>query len=332
MGAGASVPYEFMTLAPGAQDKMKHHYDHLYHEALLKLGLDDAAARNHAELHIKEDFYSEKIRNGNRLVVPSDDIKMAVSMSVSAGKTPLIVDPSENDIANSFYMYQLIVFLDAGKLAMEKALGRQSFAYVMETARAKLVSAIKQGRPLVIVMGKSACDFATTFNDTSEDSDSSLGSFFPLDVFRNAGKGLVEQEYLDKLFRDEDKEQGVALCSNPEKFFVMVTTQFSSADYHEYLFGNDWGLPKPIEHFQVIVVDDTKAPHIMTASEIAILPEDEEKLNFANERYLSLFDDELHSHHEDVLKKVKYTLLLLRTLIYYAFISSASLCFYIKVS
>lgn len=305
MGAGASVPYEFMTFSPKIQDQLKHEYDHAYHVARQTQGMDELSARKQAELSIKLGYMKEKIHDHKKIVVPLNDLETAVSLCVAQGKTPLIIDPSENDTVNSFYMYKTVTLLDASKLALDKSLMKVPIADLMEGARSKLVSSIKLGRPLVIALGKSACDFATTYHDGSEEMDAScVGRFFPLEVFKNAGKGLLSEENMRSLFREGDLENGVARSGNQENFYVVVTSQFTSADYQDYLFGNDWGLPKPIENYQVIVMDDTKVSHVMTAEEVAALPLDDEVLQFAQDKYVSLFDDDLQDHHDDVLNKV----------------------------
>ena len=79
-------------------------------------------------------------------------------------------------------------------------------------------------------------------------------SYLPLELFVNGGRALVKDEWLNALYRDEDKEQGIAFARDPEKFYTVVTSRFSEEDYSEFLFENDYGMPKPKEQYCFIIV------------------------------------------------------------------------------
>lgn len=81
---------------------------------------------------------------------------------------------------------------------------------------------------------------------------------FPLEVFKNAGRALVGQIYLDALFRPAEKEQGkYAMARSPENFSVILTSHFSPEDFEEFLFSDDgYGLPQPKEQYAFIIVKD----------------------------------------------------------------------------
>ena len=83
---------------------------------------------------------------------------------------------------------------------------------------------------------------------------SNEGSFFPLEVFHNAGRGLLEEDKLNALFRAEEKEGGFALSRDPAGFHVVITSQFAPEDFEEYLFSNDYGLPKPKELYEFVII------------------------------------------------------------------------------
>ena len=57
------------------------------------------------------------------------------------------------------------------------------------------------------------------------------------------------------MFRNDDLEAGLALPR--DGFRVAVSTRFQEADFEGYLFGNKYGLPKPTDMYQAIVVSET---------------------------------------------------------------------------
>jgi len=48
---------------------------------------------------------------------------------------------------------------------------------------------------------------------------------------------------------------GVAFCRNPDTFNVILTSRFAEEDFEEYLFGNEYGLPKPKEAYSFILIE-----------------------------------------------------------------------------
>jgi hypothetical protein len=187
------------------------------------------------------------------------ELVLACEMAVLMGKTPLVVDSSEDDKVNTFFTYRSVVMLDGKKMGLDKSMRNIPVPTIMEEARVKLVAALKFGYPFVIAMTKSVTDFATLWNDESANSDPDKPCL-PKCMLVNAGRELLEQEWLDKLFRPEEKEGNFAFSRSPDTFCVILTTQFQEEDFEEYLFDNDWGLPKPKENYQFIVIDDNAPP------------------------------------------------------------------------
>ena len=67
--------------------------------------------------------------------------------------------------------------------------------------------------------------------------------------------GSGSAESLEALIRkcDERKDTGdLAISRNLDGF--MLTSQFSPEDYEDYFFSNDWGLPKPKDKYQVLII------------------------------------------------------------------------------
>lgn len=107
-------------------------------------------------------------------------------------------------------------------------------------------------------------DFATTFNDDAARAELDAAGavpgnqYLPLEVFAKAGRDLVTNDVtLASLFREADMadNSGMAVSRDPDKFHVIVTTRFSEAEFRDYLFGNEWGLPKPESQYRFIVID-----------------------------------------------------------------------------
>ena len=231
----------------------------------------DTAKVKLRELEIKEaECEAEKKREkyafvgGVPLEVVLQDLEIAVEHATELGLTPLIIDNSEDNKVDTFYSYGNGVILDSKKLGLDRSMRKVPLADLMEEARSKLVCALRYGNRLVIAMTKAVTDWNGVFTDESEECQKAENNVdiggpngrmcFPMEVFNNAGKALVETKYLDALYRDSEKENGFPVVRDPEKFRVIVTTQFSPEDFEEFLFGNDWGMPKPKEKFAFIVI------------------------------------------------------------------------------
>lgn len=247
MGASASV-VEYDTL----NDEEKHEYMIKY-EALIAEGKSEEDAivtltlqRSSSQLSVKE----------IDLTALLDECELAVS----EGKTPLVIDDSEDNKVDTFFGYRSFPVIDGKKMGLDKSMRKISVPEIMEEARKKLVLAIKIGMPLIIAMTKSCTDFAMTFNDTKARELYGLPSdlsFLPIELFDNGGKKLLSNEFLEALIRkgDERKDTGdLAISRNPDGFHVILTSQFSPEDYEDYFFANDWGLPKPKDQYQVLII------------------------------------------------------------------------------
>lgn len=194
-------------------------------------------------------------------VIPLTALMESIDEAVAAGLTPLVVDSSVDAKVDTFFSYRSAVMLDGKKMGLDKSLRGVDIADIMESARVKLVAAIKLGNPLVISMQTSITDFMTTFTDEAvhgnvdaiAETDGPLN--FPAMAFRRAGKDLVlREDVLERLFRSEEKENGHAFCRSLKDFHIILTTQFDTESFEEYLFGGDCGLVKPPALYQFIVI------------------------------------------------------------------------------
>ena len=259
MGAGASaaLPPEYSGLT---EEKKKDIHDK--YAALITSGKTHEEA---VELLKVPDSHTTPTAEEKIKVIPLTELTNACEAAIRQGKTPLVVDDSEDSKVDTFFSYQSSIIFDGKKMGLDKSMRKVPVGDIMEENRKKLVGAIQYGYPVVIALTKSVTDFATTFSDEAclkaEDQQGLVfkdgqQSYFPIEIFKNAGKGLLTEESMNRLFREEDKKDtcGLAMCRSPDTFHVIVTTNFSPEDFEEYLFENEWGLPKPIEQYQFIVV------------------------------------------------------------------------------
>jgi hypothetical protein len=148
-----------------------------------------------------------------------DDLEDGVMRAFQSSLTPLLFDPSAEEIVCTFYSYQTDVILLESK-AMIMTLQNESLERAMEMARRSLVNAMKYGKTLVIRMGTSAPDFRETFNDENlrrvhGQIDENL-SYFPKELFIGGGRVIRENGdyWAYKLFREADMypHRNVAYC------------------------------------------------------------------------------------------------------------------------
>ena len=239
------VPPEFESLTEEKKQELRKMFEKLV-----------ADGRN------EEDAISELSKPCTQSVeIDLVDLMSAIDEAVAAGKTPLVVDNSEDDKVNTFFNYRSVVMMDAKKMSLDASLRKIPVEEIMEGARKQLVAALKMGSYLVICMTVAVADFATKFNDECAFPDRTDGKeFFPKLVFEKGGKGLLDDKHLEALFRQEDKADmpgNLAMCRDPEMFKVVITTKFAPEDFEEYLFSNEWGLPKPISQYRFIIVKPT---------------------------------------------------------------------------
>ena len=263
MGSGASVeiPAEFEKLPEDEMARLTARY-----EELLKGAASAEEVIQQLVKEVRKDPFG--ISPAGKIKIPLTKMMEAIDWCLKAGLTPLVLDNSEDNKVDTFFSYQSASVLDGKKMGLDVSMRSVPIEQVMEEARQRLVAALKFGNTLVIAMTQSATDFATKFNDTSEAVQSSTLDFsdgkkyLPLETFANGGRGLLKEEMLHALWRDEDKEQGIVFARDPEKFYCVITSRFGEDDFEEFLFENDYGLPKPKEQYAFIIIQpkDQAAP------------------------------------------------------------------------
>jgi hypothetical protein len=102
---------------------------------------------------------------------------VAIERARSLGRTALLVDPSEDQLVDTYYAYQAVQLIEAKQLVLDEATGAKSHDEIMEGLRVQLVSAMRYGQTLYIRLGDCACDFLHCYTDPA---------FFPLALFDHA--------------------------------------------------------------------------------------------------------------------------------------------------
>lgn len=157
------------------------------------------------------------------------DLEKNLELAFQSGRTPLILDASSDDKICTFYSYQIdAIILEAKALILEGS--RQTLVQVMEKARRCLVNAMKFGKLLVIRLGTSSPDFREKFNDDNlrlcDPTVDSHISYFPKETFYSGGSALHSENWVKKLFREEDMKphKNFAIC----RYMIYSYNSYSS--------------------------------------------------------------------------------------------------------
>ena len=128
-------------------------------------------------------------------------------LAVANGKTPLVIDNSNDSKVDTFLVIVRCQLLMVKKMGLDKSIRKIPVPEIMEEARKKLSLALKIGMPLIIAMTKSVTDFTTTFNDSIANqlyqlnSNSDNNAYLPIEMFDHGGKKLLSDEFLDAIIR-----------------------------------------------------------------------------------------------------------------------------------
>lgn len=149
---------------------------------------------------------------------PLIDFEKHFLLSLDDGKTPFLIDESSDKKLLTYYSYQHTSILDAKKVVTDYLIKKQPLIECMDYCRRCLVNAMKHGKLLVIHLDTSAPDFINTFNDdnlqkTTKLDDPSL-AYFPIDLFYEGGKRLISNDWVKRLFREDDMlpHKNFAIC------------------------------------------------------------------------------------------------------------------------
>ena len=272
-GIISTLPEDYANLSESSQQELASKFKVLLSEGKSEIEAIECLRLQASSSTSSEGPGTERVAGVDEYI-PLTSLVVSIEKAVANGKTPLIIDRSADGLVDTFFSYQSAIIINAKKMGLDKSLRKVPVAEIMEGVRAQLVGALGYGYPVIVTMGNGVCDFATTFTDEVYTNSSSTpevdlqgGSqaFFPLAVFKGAGRGLLDEAVMEQLFRPEEKKDtaNFAICRNPDTFYVAVTTSFAPEDFEEYLWGNEWGLPKPKEMYHCIAIQHGENVELM---------------------------------------------------------------------
>ena len=216
------------------------------------------------------DFWTVPMAGGDSLFSKHCGLLAAVERARRAGKTPLLIDNSEDRLVDTFYTYQPAQVLDAKKLLLEERQGTAR-SVVMEGARAQLVKAIRYGHIFYVRLANSACDFVGKYNGADTlpleifhaDKVAALNREFgsaPAASLADEEQDCVganlfgaEQSPFAAVLRADDAAQGAFVPRRGLE--VVLCTHFGAQDFGDFLSGK-----LPMDRVQPIAVVQLASP------------------------------------------------------------------------
>ena len=167
------------------------------------------------------------------------------------GKTALLIDNSVDKVVDTFFMYRSTQILEAKQMVVDERMRKKSRAQILESARQRLVNAMRYGQTLYIRMSNTATSFKQYYTSPTT---------LPLAVFDQACIDSLRSLYTppagDNLFgsshplagalREADTEHGFFQCRHG--FEVVVSTHLAKDDVGDLL-----GRALPMDKLQPIV-------------------------------------------------------------------------------
>ena len=148
----------------------------------------------------------------------------------SRNKTPLVIDNHPEKKAMTYFSYaKATVVIDCRPMALGYGKTGKKMADVIEGARKTIVNAIKGGNTLVLDIG----DVPPNFNEKICKGKNRTS--FPIEVFHNGGSKMYEPKSrprYEKIFRDEDMEEGGTCLARPG-FRTLVVTSLKPDGYED---------------------------------------------------------------------------------------------------
>jgi len=126
------------------------------------------------------------------------DVEGVIEASFARGKTPLVLDTSDDERFVTYLSYQPEFVLFNAKEMISVDLNQSRIA-ALELGRRHLVAAMQTGKTLVVRIGTAVPDFAGALNDDGIDFDTTgkRSAYFPLDLFKSGGS-LLRDPTLDQ--------------------------------------------------------------------------------------------------------------------------------------
>lgn len=184
-------------------------------------------------------------------------------------RTALLIDNSPDKVVDTYFMYRSTQILEAKQMVMEERMRKKNRAQILESARQRLVNAMRYGQTFYVRMSNTATSFKTHYTSPTT---------LPLAIFDQSCMETLRSEYmppaLENLFgsshplagalRESDTEHGFFQCRHG--FEVVVSTHLAKADVADML-----GRALPMEMLQPIVpVVKPRLPNGASSSALAL--------------------------------------------------------------
>eukprot|EP00967_Tisochrysis_lutea_P078070 scaffold106154_cov37-Tisochrysis_lutea.AAC.1 len=166
--------------------------------------------------------------------IPPSALEEALDKARALGKTPLLLDPSEEHFAEAYFLYNATTVLDGKRMVVETRTGAVDLNTLRDALRRDLVHALRWGHTLLVRMGDAAAPFTSSY--CKDDA------CFPLSVF-DASKSPAGRSIDTQSVGKEDPFANVLRAGEtiggklavPKKFRVVVASYFGRDRYENYL-------------------------------------------------------------------------------------------------
>ena len=176
------------------------------------------------------------------------DLEVAVEKALASGKTPLLLDNTDDKAVDAYYLYAAATILEAKRVVLEVRSAGVSLEAARSNLRTELVRAMRHGHTLVVHMANSAADFTHAY--CADDA-------FPLAVFEQplwpSDKSLQlppqDASPFAAVLRAGDLAASGGKFHCHRDFRVVVTSTFKPDNYEKLLQG-----ALPLQHLQPVEV------------------------------------------------------------------------------
>lgn len=168
--------------------------------------------------------------------IPLTDMVEAINKAYEKGRTPLIIDNTENFRAETFFAYSDAHIVECKKWIVEKAKGK-SVEDLLSDQRDTffLGKCYKYGKTVVFRLANSAADIKSTFNSEVFPSLSLLDAKKVKSCIGPDNAANWNGSAFQKMCKDKNQEEDCEFIGINENFKVIAITQFKEEDYVGFL-------------------------------------------------------------------------------------------------
>jgi len=201
-----------------------------------KRDAEDAARE--AEKKAKADEKAKRFEGDGIWYIPLDDLKSAMDEAHKKGKTPLIIDNTEGQRAEAFFLYTSAYIVECKKMIMDKAKNKEATVEsILEEERDRFfrASCFKRGQTVVFRLANSALDVKGSWSSEAFPIMKLLDATEVKKVLGNEqAENFKGSPFMAMCKEEEDKLEHTCMGVN-ENFRVIAITQFKEEDYSGFL-------------------------------------------------------------------------------------------------